>query len=284
MMGKLILCTGREADHPFTFSAIGKTVSNMEELCYIVYHHVFEIQEQLYSRELIQFIREELGMPDRAQYLEGLLENHAGAKDLIVAIFCSTDYYEEHEIKQFLNEYDAYYKLDPAERRKREADRLLEKKRYREAAAVYQDILGGGSMTALSDCELGNLLHNLAVIEIREGMFQRAQERFAEAYLRNNNEETLKHYLFSLKLNGQEELFEEEMKRCMPRQQLLEEMTEELYQVRSSFEQTREYFQLEKLKELQSQGRIKEYYQGTDTMLEELKNRYRCGRNVNQAD
>lgn len=274
-MGKIILCTGKDAVHPYYFQSADISVSSMEELCYILYHDAFTVKEELFSPELVRFIGEELGMPERAAYLKELQEGHAGAKDIIVAIFCSTDYYDEQEIKAFLKEYDAFYQLSPAERKKKGADRLLRDGREREAAGIYQEILGSDAVSRLSEKEYGNLLHNLAVIEIRLGMMQNAPERFREAYERNHADESLKQYLIALKLTGQEELFEKELKRYMPRREIIDQTAQAIYLARSAAEQTREFMELEKMKELHKSGRVVEYYQCADALLEQLKKSYR---------
>lgn len=276
-MGKLILCAGKDAIHPYYFRSIDIFVSNMEELCYYLYHNAFAMREELFSADLARFIGQELGLVERAAYLKDLQDGHAGAKDLMVAIFCSTDYYGEQEIKAFLKEYDAFYQLSPAERRKKGADRLMRDGKEREAALIYHEILGSDEASKLPEKEYGNLLHNLAVTEMHGGMLQNAPERFREAYERNHNDESLKQYLMALKLAGQEELLERELNRYMPKREVIDQAAREIYLARNAAEQTREYMELEKMKEYHKSGRSKEYNQCQENLLETLKRRCRDG-------
>lgn len=274
-MGKVILCAGQEAEHPYYMKALDIRIWNMEELCYAIYHHPTVAKEELFCQELYDFIGEELGMPERAEYLSELLRNRAGAKDMMVAIFCSTDYYEEAEIKAVLAEYDAYFKLKPVERRKRDADRLLKANRWQEAAVIYQDILDSEDALELNDVEYGKLVHNLAVLEARGGDLQQASRMWREAYERSRREESLKQYLLSLKLLGKEQLLDQELKFFMPRRELIEQLQRDLYLARENAERTAEYQELEQLRELHDKGKIKEYYEGVDELLERMKRQCR---------
>lgn len=274
-MGKIILCTGKNAVYPYYFRSADVSVSNMEELCYCLYHNAFTIQEELFSAELVRFIGEELGLAERADCIKRLQDNHASAKDLIVAVFCSADYYGEQEIKAFLREYDAFYKLSPVERKKKNADHMLKNGKEREAAQAYQEILDSKDAEKLPEREYGSLLHNLAVIEARSGMFQDAPERFREAYERNQNDESLKQYLVALKLSGQEDVIERELVRYKLKRDIIDQAAREIYLARNAAEQTREYLEFEKLKDYYETGKIAEYYKGIETLLEELKKRYR---------
>lgn len=274
-MGKVILCAGQEAEHPYHMKTLDIWIWNIEELCYVIYHHPTRVKEELFCHELYEFIGKELGMQERAEYLMELQKNRAGAKDMMVAIFCSTDYYEEAEIKAVLEEYDAYYKLKPVERRKRDADRLLKENHWQEAAVIYQDILDSEDALELDDVEYGKLLHNLAVLRARSGDLQEASQTWREAYERNHLEESLKQYLLSLKLLGKNQLLDEELKFFMPRRELIEQLQKDLYLAREAAERTVEYKELEGLRDLHEQGKSREYHQGVDELLERLKQQCR---------
>ncbi len=274
-MGKVILGTGKRAERPYYLKSIRLGIRSMEELCYAIYHSAIELQEELFVPELYDYIGEELGLSERAEYMKGLLNEHAGAKDLMVAIFCSTDYYSESEIMRTLNEYDTYLRLKPVERKKQDADRLLAENRWQDAALVYQEILESEDALELSNVEYGKLLHNLAVVEARSGDLQKASAMWREAYERNHLEESLKQYLLSLKLLEREKLLDQELKFFMPRRELIEQMQKDLYLARENAERTAEYSSYERLRELHAQGRIMEYYQEADELLERLKKQCR---------
>ena len=274
-MGKVILCTGKEAERAYEIQSVGVSVTSMEELCYIVYHNIFVMQEELFSESLITFIEKELELPERAAYLKRLWESHAGTKDMAVALFCSTDYYDEQEIKAFLASYDAFYSKNAAERKLWLANRRLSEKKLRDAQNMYLEMLESGESDQLSDEEMGQLLHNLAVTQAHAGNLVQAAQHFIQAYRKNHAEDSLRQYLMALKLSGQEEAFRQELTALAPRRELLDRMTQEIYMARESAEQTADFRCLEKLQELRRDGNIPEYYQKLEQLLCKLKNDYR---------
>lgn len=274
-MGKIILCVGEEAKKPYVFRATGDSVSSIEELCHVLYWNAFEIQEELYTEEFVRFIGEELGLVSRAEYLKHLIDARAGAKDVMVACFCSADYYDAQEIKTFLQEYDAFYEKSPLERKKWKADRLWQGGKEYEAKRLYQEILFSGNLSELSDAVHGDLLHNIGVTKMHSGNIGQAVEYFRDAYDRNGADETLKQYFIALTLSGNKERMNQELKALSPRSEVTMQVAQEVYIARSAAEQTGEYQELEKLKRLHEDGKIAEYYQCADVLLERLKEKYR---------
>lgn len=274
-MGKVILCVGREAKKPYVFRATGDKVFSIEELCHVLYQNAFEVQEELYSEEFIRFIGEELGLKERAEYLRHLTFARAGAKDVMVACFCSADYYDAKEIKAFLRDYDAFYEKSPAERKKWKADRLWEEGREHEAGQMYQELLFSGSLAQFPNDVYGDLLHNVGVVKMHSGNISQAVEYFREAYERNGADDTLRQYFIALTLSGQKERMDQELKALAPRSEVTAQVAQEVYVARNAAEQTGEYQELERLKGLHEEGRIAEYYQGMDALLERLKEKYR---------
>ena len=77
-MGRLIYCIGDKAKIPFYFQSTGVCVYTMEELCYYLYHNVATLEEDLSESQLVPWIRMELNMPERADFLATLMERKSG--------------------------------------------------------------------------------------------------------------------------------------------------------------------------------------------------------------
>ncbi len=182
---------------------------------------------------------------------------------MMVACFCSADYYDAQEINAFLQEYDAFYEKSPLEREKWKADRLWQGGREHEAKKLYQKILLSENLSELSDTVYGDLLHNIGVTKMRSGNISQAVEYFRDAYDHNSADETLKQYFIALTLSGNKERMEQELKVLAPRSEV------------TMAEQSGEYQELEKLKKLHEDGKVAEYYQCADALLERLKEKYR---------
>lgn len=274
-MGKIILCVGEHAKNPYIFNSSQVRIYTMEQLCYFVYNNIEVIGEELFKEEVAAFIRDELKMPERAEFIDSLRKNHAGLKDIIVSILCSTDYYTEKEIKDLISQIDMLYKLKPIQRKKRNADILMNNNKYMEAAKEYRQILNAGDITDLTSEECGDVMHNAAVINALSGAFITAAEGFLNAYERNHRKESLKQYLFCLKLSKQYALYEREINNYVRIRSFIQEIEEEFASYEETFKNTEEYAQYMNILRLKEQGRISEYNKKIDEVLEGLKTGYR---------
>jgi len=274
-MGNILLCAGRQSDTAFRFSSTGVAVYSIEELCYYLRHYVEHLDDELISPQLISFIREKLQVPECAAKMERLLENHAGIKDAIVAIMESACYYSEEEVAAVLSEYDLLNSLTPLQRKKRYADKCLEEGKNREAMHVYRNILYSNDNSELDSVEFGNILHNVAILHARSGSFAAAADEFREAYERNEDPRTLKQYIYALKLGHLDEEFNREVAKLAENKLLLDQVENELYYISDTEENSFDYHEYKKLRELRDNGHIAEYYKAADDMLVHLKNKYR---------
>lgn len=274
-MGKLIVCIGETAKNPYIFPETKTAVYTIEELCYYIYHNAESVTEELFSHKLTEFIRTELKMTERAAYLDSLIARHAGIKDMVVAILCSADYYDKAEINHLLDKIDQLLRLSPVQRKKHQADYCMRHGQWKEAMTEYNKILNGREFTELTSKEYGDILHNIGVLYAKTGAFVTASEKFREAYERNSNPESLKQYLYALKLSNQEALFDREMKLYVGSRELLMEIEEDLYQTADECEYTQLYTRTKKLSERKEQGQMQEYYEDLSKILQQLKSEYR---------
>lgn len=276
-MGKLIMCSGKIAKHPIKMKSTNTLIYSMEELCYYIYHNIDTIAEDLICDDLIPFMRDELGLEERALFIEKLIYNKASLKDIIVSIFCSADYYSEEEIKHFLAQMDAFLSLGLPQRKKRHADYCFKDGQYSQALREYQMLLNSKESQELSHCEYGDVLHNIAVIEARSGAFLIAAKRFLDAYERNERKESLKQYLYALKFGKQEEKFNRELNHLLENQKsLYDEIEKELYHVLETEEFSEACQELRILKDLNGQEQTEEYHKVSNHIIENIKQRYRA--------
>ena len=163
-MGRLIFCIGNKAKEPYFFQSTGTKVYTMEELCYYLYHNIETLEEDLSERQLVPWIRDQLGMTERADFLQQLMDHSAGIKDLVVSIFCSTDYYTEDEINKLIADIDVYFDMLPIERKKRHADAFLRYGKTREAMLEYRNLLDDRDFIYVPEEDQAKAYHNMAVL------------------------------------------------------------------------------------------------------------------------
>lgn len=192
-MSKVILCTTKEASHPFIFLNTKMEVNNYEELCFYIYNNTVLISKSSLSDKLFDWIRDEIGMPELAAKLVALSNKTLFAQDLLVEILNAGDYYEPEEIKTYVEAWQKYRKLSASQRKKLKADGYLGYRRYIKAASIYDDIIENRS-ELLDRTFMGNVYHNRAVAAANNLDVEDAKNYFLKAYELNNNEESLKGY------------------------------------------------------------------------------------------
>ncbi len=204
-MGKLILCSGERTTRPYRLPQLGISIYSMEELCYLLYHHVYVIDEDMFSDALFDFIEMELKLPERADKLRQLKSQNADLKTIVTVILCSTDYYTETEIKGLLKTLDKIIGMPAVKRSCIKADNYLKEQQYSKAASEYEHIIHSREATELTPEEYGDLFHNLAVARVHITGLKEATRLFKEAYERNHREESLIQYLLALLIGNNEE-------------------------------------------------------------------------------
>ena len=98
-MSKIIVCTTKQAETPFTFLNTKVEIYTYEELCFYIYNNTVLISKSSLSDKLFDWIRNEIDMPELADRLTGLANKTAFAQDLLVEILNAGNYYEPSEIK-----------------------------------------------------------------------------------------------------------------------------------------------------------------------------------------
>ena len=161
-MSKVILCTSKEATHPYIFLNTKVEINNYEELCFYIYNNTVLISKSSLSDKLFDWIRDEIDMPELAAKLVAMSNKTPFAQDLLVEILNAGNYYEEEEIISYMEAWQKYRRLTASQRKKLKADGYLGYRRYIKAASIYDDILDNQE-DIVDKIFLGNVYHNRAV-------------------------------------------------------------------------------------------------------------------------
>lgn len=276
-MGRLIYCIGDKAKIPFYFQSTGVCVYTMEELCYYLFHNVETMEEDLAESQLVPWIRVELNMPERADFLSTLMERKSGIKDIVVSIFCSTDYYSQDEINHLIGKIDEYFELLPIERKRHHASAILRYGKTREALLEYQTILDDRDFAQLSEEEQGAAYHNIAVLMAQNGQFRNAAKYFQTAYQKSGYKESLCQYLYALKLGGMEEEFNNELTVYSRETEVIRRIENQFYFVEENREYSPDYINYLHLMELRGKDEkaTEEFWWFFDETVNKLKKAYR---------
>ena len=266
-MGKLILCSGVRTTRPYGFAATGDRVYSMEELCFYLFHHTYLIDDELLNDHLIDWIGYELKLGERAEKLRQLKHQKVDLKTLVTVILCSADYYTEAEIKGMLKKLDEMIGMPKLKRSCIKADSCLEQKQYREAVAEYERLLQGEEATELTPEDYGDLLHHLAVAKLHTTGFKEAALLFGQAYERNHREESLRQYLYALRIGGYDTLYRDKLEQYGVQDELAQDIEAFLMEKQEEAENSVNAEAIRELRRYKSKGLMTEYYQRLDELL-----------------
>lgn len=272
--GKMILCSGVRALRPYYFVAGGIRVYSIEELCYYLYNYIYMIDEIGLGDELFDWIGTELNLPERADRLRQLIRQKADLKTIITVILCSADYYTEKEIKTVIRLIDDILKMPIIKRRCLKAADLLKKESYTEAAREYEQIIHSDEAADLTPEEFGDIYHNLAVAKAHTTGVKEASRLFLEAYERNNRDESLRQYLYSLLLMGDMAQFRKRIEEFGLDEGLEKSLLEYERIKAEEITLTDEYKRIMQLSELKDKSDPESFYKMARAIINEWKEQY----------
>lgn len=276
-MGKFILCTGPLAKCPYHFSLTNTNIYSLEELGYYLYHNIYTISLKDFGQDFFDWVQNDLKREDLVEKWTDILAKSQDIKDIVISILCSTDYFSKLEVESMVKTIDMINGLSPIGKKKIKADNFLRYKDYENAAREYEEIIYQDAADEFSAYEFGNMLHNLAVAHVHLKSLERAEKEFKEAYSLNKKEESLKEYLFLLKLQRKEEEYNSEILNYGLSAEKIEEYKEALEQVYHEAESALNYKKIVNLPKLKQEGKVGEYYYTIDTMIFDWKQKYKHG-------
>ena len=270
-MSNLILCNGRIADKPYNFSLTGDNVYSIEELCYYIYNNIYSITTSGFTKELALWIKTELDMEELSGKLIRLIEDGNNLKDIAVTIMCACDYYNEAQINYMIEVIDDVEGMSPIVRRKIKADNYLKYKFYSNAAKEYESILGSEEAKELTPEQFGAIFHNIGIVRLHTSSFALAAESFKEAYLRNNNIESLKSYLYTLRMDGKEEEYEYQLMNYSVSPKVVSQISNEYLKVNEEAKMSVGFTKIIKMEKMMYDGKHTQFNEEVDAHIEELK-------------
>lgn len=270
-MSNLILCNGKIADTPYNFSLTDDNVYSIEELCYYIYNNIYSITTSGFTMELANWIKTELSMDELSDKLVKLIEDGNNLKDIAVTIMCACDYYNEAQINQMIDIIDEIEGMSPIVRRKIKADNYLKYKFYSSAAKEYESILASEEANELAPEQFGAIFHNIGIVRLHTSSFALAGESFKEAYLRNNNIESLKSYLFTLKMDGREQEYERQLVNYSVSAETAKKIANEYFLQDEEAKMSEGYLKIIKMEKLMYDGQHNQFNEQVSAHIEELK-------------
>ena len=186
-MGELLLCNYSIAAMPFYIDALSCNIYSLEELCYLIEHNVFLLEDDFFEEELFLWIEREVGAKELAAALREAEQEEKGLSKFVELLFRETGYWDVPFVQQLLKQIESLAHKSVLERHKMRADRYVENQKYFPAILEYRKILQMEEECKKNPVLCGNIWHNQGVAFARLFLFEEAKECFLTAYKYHSN-------------------------------------------------------------------------------------------------
>ena len=91
-MGRVYLCLGQNAELPYYFEKAKVHIWNIEELCYFIRENAWIMEPELLTKELIDWVAQQCGLPKLAVLLNDSLKEEDCVTAFAACLFSYTGY------------------------------------------------------------------------------------------------------------------------------------------------------------------------------------------------
>lgn len=274
------LCVGEYSTTPYQIPGIGVSIHCLEELCFCMKENAFLLDDAIMNRELTDYLEAKLGEKELGRELWKMVTRQCTLENFCGLILEYTGLYSAKEVKQTLEVLRGSEGLSGLEKLKKQADFLLDKKKYAAAIRAYDGILEEWNSPEMQRTNpapsmKAAICHNKGVALAGMMLYEQAAYMFQQAFSLEGDREECKAFLAAKRMMLSEEEYIQ-FAASFP------EYYEETIALEKTMEKIRESYvgsmANAMLAERQSkrQGTDKQkYYQENDTLPEYLKMSYR---------
>ena len=225
-MRALLLCNRPIAAMPYYIEALSLNIYSLEELCYVIEHHPFLLDEGFFDEELIGWIEREVKEVELAEQMRQSMRRELGITKLVELILNATGYLSYEAGMNILGQIREMQHKTVFERRKMRADRYVENKKYINALLEYRRILQMEEECRKNPVVCGNIWHNQGTVFARLFLFREAKACFEKAYRYHMNLESIYEAMAACRYLGEDEALMELARKYGISEQEVAELTE----------------------------------------------------------
>lgn len=273
MNNNVCLCIGNYAKNPFYLKISDISLYSMEELCYYFMERAHLVDDSVVSTELVDWIRRECGLAELADELEVYVRKRVSAASFVSTIFERTGMYDSNTIKQVDRLLKEQSGLTPVERYRKRAEYLYRQGRYRQALAVYRELVD--YIPARDSAGRALMYYNMASVYAMDFAYRQAADLYYEAYLLHPDRKTRHAYILANKRALTDYAYGA-FKRDNP------DWEEDFLEIEELCARTDEKWLASKERQtatdltgLKEDGRMEEYYRQVQELILQLKKEYK---------
>lgn len=272
-MGRAILCIGRYATTPYRFEKICMNVWCVEEVCYLFLNNPFMIDNDVMDKRLAEWVDRECGLAELSHQLFTLLHKGNSVSVFVNTIleytgYCSIE--EQQEVSSVLRDNAG---LSEYEKKKRQADYLVENKKPRMALEEYRKLL---FLLPVTETELRPWVHhNMGAAYTALFSFEKAAGHFKEAFRLSGAAKSGIEYLSAMRQYMSEADYIEYIAQNPQLHDLSLQVEKLLQEAEGQFEATDENRKVTALEIYKEEGNVTAYYEEIEKICAQLKEEYR---------
>lgn len=278
---RVSVCVGDYATTPYCIAGISMQVYCMEELCFCLRENAFLLDLSLLDEKLVEWIDRECGIRELAKELYPMVRKQGSLSAFVSLIMEYVGLYDAQTIRELDKVLKEGSGLSGIEKRKKQIDYLVRKKKYPAAVNRYDELLSRWQEESDSGMDMpgaavkAGILHNKGVALAGMMEYAAAAECFKAAYETDGNEESGLAYLAAKRMElteGDYLAFIAEQPDSYERSLCLERQIESLEE---GFREQEAYRRLEELKSWRFDGDKQRYYDELERIARTLKDYYR---------
>ena len=143
---------------------------------------LFLLGEDSFEKDMISWIRKQIGMPA----LAGKLENHVNKSEVpypaAYDMFDSSGIYSREEMGSIRDTIRVLENQTPIEKKKQRADYLLSHDQNREALYIYLELLDDHNLNKMDPSLHAEICYHAGVVYTRYFLYREAMQQFESAY------------------------------------------------------------------------------------------------------
>ncbi len=278
---RVSLCVGDYATTPYYISGLEIRVGCMEELCFCLRENAFLLDLSLLDEKLVDWIEGECGVKELAKELYPLVRKQGSLSAFVTLILEYVGLYDSATIREVEKMLKEGAGLSGIEKRKKQVDYLVQKKKYTTAVRLYDDLLSKWQEETKRGADMpsgkvkAEILHNKGVALTCMMEYGAAAECFYESNEVEPNEESYQAYLAAKRIELDEnEYLSFVAERPESYEQSLK-LEKEIEWLSENFGEQETGIRLAQLREWRNGEDKQKYYSELERILQGLRDRYR---------
>ena len=149
-MGRVYLCLGQNAELPYYFEKAKVHIWNIEELCYFIRENAWIMEPELLTKELIDWVAQQCGLPKLAVLLNDSLKEEDCVTAFAACLFSYTGYCPQEQALQVQKILQTNAGNNETDRAKARGDYFLESGKYFRSLQEYETLMSPGAKIPLA--------------------------------------------------------------------------------------------------------------------------------------